>query len=299
MPPSYNLPTFRNCLHVSRLLHLGSRLQTLLTASEEREVTQHVYELMEAEEELEKEEAEGREALLKEICDNPRCLLLHCEHMKFLVKYLSNDHSNRSTCSKVIKLYWSDSGPPWRAWPCSSCQTPPSTSWATWRGCWAPPSPPAPRTWSGWGEQPPGSRSVLIIWDELFLIYSIVMTLQDVLYCHYDECYLQETLLQFGEVHFRLVDVGGQRSERRKWIHCFEDVSSIIFIASLAEYNLRLVEDSAVNRLGNHRNRDLRLFSSLSPSLPSSKTQKLVKRKLELTLKSWAMWGRQIQCRKD
>ena len=105
MPPSYFLPTFRNCLHVvSRLLHLGSRLQTLLTASEEREVTQHVYELMEAEEELEKEEAEGREALLKEICDNPRCLLLHCEHMKFLVKYLSNDHSNRSTCSKVILI---------------------------------------------------------------------------------------------------------------------------------------------------------------------------------------------------
>ena len=64
---------------------------------------------------------------------------------------------------------------------------------------------------------------------------------------------VQETVLQFGEVHFRLVDVGGQRSERRKWIHCFEDVSSIIFIASLAEYNLRLVEDSAVNRLGNEK----------------------------------------------
>ena len=60
----------------------------------------------------------------------------------------------------------------------------------------------------------------------------------------------QETLLQFGEVNFRLVDVGGQRSERRKWIHCFEDVSSIIFIASLAEYNLHLVEDCTVNRLG-------------------------------------------------
>merc|ERR1712110_409019 len=51
------------------------------------------------------------------------------------------------------------------------------------------------------------------------------------------------------EIRFRMVDVGGQRSERRKWIHCFEDVSSIIFIASLAEYNLSLVEDSAVNRL--------------------------------------------------
>ena len=61
---------------------------------------------------------------------------------------------------------------------------------------------------------------------------------------------IQETLLHFGEVNFRLVDVGGQRSERKKWIHCFEDVSSIIFIASLAEYNLQLVEDQSVNRLG-------------------------------------------------
>ena len=57
-------------------------------------------------------------------------------------------------------------------------------------------------------------------------------------------------MLQFGDVNFRLVDVGGQRSERRKWIHCFEDVSSIIFIASLAEYNMCLVEDAKVNRLG-------------------------------------------------
>ena len=60
---------------------------------------------------------------------------------------------------------------------------------------------------------------------------------------------VQETCLPFGDVNFRLVDVGGQRSERRKWIHCFEDVSSIIFIASLAEYNLHLVEDPSVNRL--------------------------------------------------
>eukprot|EP00092_Neocalanus_flemingeri_P029268 GFUD01031776.1.p1 GENE.GFUD01031776.1~~GFUD01031776.1.p1 ORF type:complete len:394 (+),score=93.50 GFUD01031776.1:177-1358(+) len=60
---------------------------------------------------------------------------------------------------------------------------------------------------------------------------------------------VQETLLPFGDVNFRLVDVGGQRSERKKWIHCFEDVSSIIFIASLAEYNLHLVEDASVNRL--------------------------------------------------
>ena len=35
----------------------------------------------------------------------------------------------------------------------------------------------------------------------------------------------------------RMVDVGGQRSERRKWIHCFENVTSIIFLVALSEYD--------------------------------------------------------------
>ena len=52
--------------------YLGARLQTLLTASEEREVTQHVYEMMEAGEEIEEEE--DRQRLLREIGDNPRCV---------------------------------------------------------------------------------------------------------------------------------------------------------------------------------------------------------------------------------
>ncbi len=40
----------------------------------------------------------------------------------------------------------------------------------------------------------------------------------------------------------RMVDVGGQRSERRKWIHCFENVTSIIFLAALSEYDQVLYE---------------------------------------------------------
>jgi hypothetical protein len=38
------------------------------------------------------------------------------------------------------------------------------------------------------------------------------------------------------------VDVGGQRSERRKWIHCFENVTSIMFLVALSEYDQVLVE---------------------------------------------------------
>ena len=42
-----------------------------------------------------------------------------------------------------------------------------------------------------------------------------------------------------------MVDVGGQRSERRKWIHCFENVTSIIFLVALSEYDqINRMEDS-------------------------------------------------------
>lgn len=39
-----------------------------------------------------------------------------------------------------------------------------------------------------------------------------------------------------------MVDVGGQRSERKKWVHCFENVTSIMFLVALSEYDQVLVE---------------------------------------------------------
>lgn len=40
-----------------------------------------------------------------------------------------------------------------------------------------------------------------------------------------------------------MFDVGGQRSERKKWIHCFEDVTAIIFCVAMSEYDQVLHED--------------------------------------------------------
>jgi guanine nucleotide-binding protein G(i) subunit alpha len=50
-------------------------------------------------------------------------------------------------------------------------------------------------------------------------------------------------------VTFRMFDVGGQRNERRKWIHCFEDVTAVIFVAAISEYDQVLFEDATQNRL--------------------------------------------------
>lgn len=45
-----------------------------------------------------------------------------------------------------------------------------------------------------------------------------------------------------------MFDVGGQRSERKKWIHCFEGVTAIIFCASMSDYDLVLAEDEEMVR---------------------------------------------------
>lgn len=52
-----------------------------------------------------------------------------------------------------------------------------------------------------------------------------------------------EHKFKIKDTDFLFVDVGGQRSERRKWISCFESVSNIMFVASLSDYDLHLTND--------------------------------------------------------
>lgn len=51
-----------------------------------------------------------------------------------------------------------------------------------------------------------------------------------------------------SNLKLHIYDVGGQRSERKKWIHCFDNVTLIIFCVSLSEYNQLLLEDQSQNR---------------------------------------------------
>jgi len=50
-------------------------------------------------------------------------------------------------------------------------------------------------------------------------------------------------------MNFAMFDVGGQRNERRKWIHCFDNVNAVVFVASLSEFDQVLYEDETKNRL--------------------------------------------------
>lgn len=48
---------------------------------------------------------------------------------------------------------------------------------------------------------------------------------------------------------FEMYDVGGQRNERKKWIHCFEGVTAVIFVVALSEFDQLLYEDDKTNRM--------------------------------------------------
>jgi len=60
---------------------------------------------------------------------------------------------------------------------------------------------------------------------------------------------VRETHFELKGNQFTLVDVGGQRSERRKWLHCFQDVNAVIYLAALDEYDKTLEEDRRTNRM--------------------------------------------------
>ncbi|KAI6229805.1 Guanine nucleotide binding protein (G-protein) domain containing protein [Aphelenchoides fujianensis] len=134
---------------------------------------------------------------------------------------------------------------------------------------------------------------------------------QDILLTRIKTTGIVEVEFQIKGVQFRVFDVGGQRSERKKWIHCFEvqittiaaflqtctnratvrvtrlslkkkemvdsngrsfgahlaignlqDVSAVIFISALSEYDEVLFEDESTNRMVE----SMRLFESICNS---------------------------------
>ena len=66
---------------------------------------------------------------------------------------------------------------------------------------------------------------------------------QDVLRSRLRTTGITETLFELGQLNYHMFDVGGQRSERKKWVHCFEGVHCLMFVAALSGYDQCLVED--------------------------------------------------------
>ena len=43
-----------------------------------------------------------------------------------------------------------------------------------------------------------------------------------------------------------MVDVGGQKSERKKWINCFDAVNGLLFIAAISDYCQQIKEEEDI-----------------------------------------------------
>nr|CRZ24313.1 Bm2962 [Brugia malayi] len=71
---------------------------------------------------------------------------------------------------------------------------------------------------------------------------------QDILLTRTKTTGIVEVHFTIKNIPFRVFDVGGQRSERKKWIHCFEDVSAVIYVAAISEYAEVLFEDNTTVR---------------------------------------------------
>jgi len=97
---------------------------------------------------------------------------------------------------------------------------------------------------------------------ERFASDDFVPTFDDILKARRKSSGVIETVFDHDGTQFTLVDVGGQRSERKKWLHCFSTVTAVIFLAAINEYDMLLEEDSNTNRLVE----SLKLWKALTSS---------------------------------
>lgn len=74
-------------------------------------------------------------------------------------------------------------------------------------------------------------------------------TNEDILHVRIPTIGLVQYTFKIENFRFVMVDVGGQRSERRKWLHCFDNVKAILFLVAISEYDQVLMECDKLNRV--------------------------------------------------
>lgn len=87
---------------------------------------------------------------------------------------------------------------------------------------------------------------------------------EDLLRCYARTTGIAEYVV-LEDTKFVVLDVGGQRIERKKWVHCFEEANCFIFIVGLSDYHQTMLEDPNENRLAEQ----LKLFEGVLDLCPN------------------------------
>lgn len=110
---------------------------------------------------------------------------------------------------------------------------------------------PLSRFWFDEGVRKALAQKNTIISESIFYFFAKLEQLfdpeftpsdQDILLCRRTTMGITEMTFAVSDFVYRIIDVGGQRSERKKWIHCFENVTAIIFLAAISSYDETLLE---------------------------------------------------------
>jgi guanine nucleotide-binding protein G(i) subunit alpha len=83
---------------------------------------------------------------------------------------------------------------------------------------------------------------------------------------------ITESFLSYYTLEYRFIDVGGKRSERKKWIHVFDDVRTVLFTIDAHNYAKLLREDEEVNQM----QEQLALFDSIVNSQSFEKSSFII-----------------------
>ncbi|XP_056264337.1 guanine nucleotide-binding protein subunit alpha-12a isoform X2 [Pseudoliparis swirei] len=129
------------------------------------------------------------------------------------------------------------------------------------------------------------SESVKYFLDNLDRIGqpNFIPSKQDILFARKATKGIVEHDFVIKKIPFKMVDVGGQRSQRQKWFQCFDGITSILFMVSSSEYDQVLMEDRRTNRLVESMNIfetivNNKLFLNVSIILFLNKTDLLVEK---------------------
>ncbi|KAJ6233009.1 g protein alpha i subunit [Anaeramoeba flamelloides] len=87
-----------------------------------------------------------------------------------------------------------------------------------------------------------------------------IPTDQDILSCRIPTTGINQIQFKVKEHNWNIIDVGGQRNERKKWLHQFEECTILLYLVAMNEYNQTLYEKEGINRL----HESLNLFKKIS-----------------------------------
>nr|CAA87631.1 G protein alpha-a subunit [Lymnaea stagnalis] len=93
-------------------------------------------------------------------------------------------------------------------------------------------------------------------------------SVQDILLIRWPTLGVQEHKFMVDGLLYRMIDVAGQRSLRKKWIHFFDEVAAVAFFVNLTAYDEFTEEDPTVNSLQD----SLQAFAEISHSQFLDKT---------------------------